>query len=683
MDVISASLANILRRQAEFDQRLARVEAALGVAPVQVVAAPVAEAPVVEAPVVMPVVEPPTAAIVPEKTGRLETSIGLTLINRIGAITLILGIAFFFKWAVDNEYIGPAGRVELGILGGLLMIAGGDVLWRRGQRVFSQGISAGGVGILYLALYSAFGFYHLLPQGVVFVAMAVTTALSGALALRYGAVAISALGLFGGYLTPILLSTHEDHPWFLFGYVLLLDLGALALVKARRWRVLEVLSFIGTVLIFGGWLFDFKPEKQTVAVVFALLFYALYAGVVSKQRVMLAAQFLTAAALAYVAERSPGLYFPLALAISAAGLALADRRVWRSAVSVAFGSFWIFSSLFAGEYGSGKPVGALFFGFLCGYLLFLAWTPWWLIVRKQPARSQDLAVLALNGAAFFGASYWILNPGYHPWMGLFAVALAGVNLGLGYELWRRESVERRELTPVLLSLGVALSFLTLAAPIQFTAWRITMAWALEAAALSWIGARLRSAHMALASAVLFVLVFARLAAIDAWIFTSPQAYSTLVNQRFVTFAIAAICLWLSAWWIRAPALARLGHYVAGHVVMLWALTQEVVGWAARSTAAENRLSVETTSVSILYAIYAVVLVSLGVGTRTAINRILGLGLIGFVVLKLYLFDVWQLGRFYRTLAFVALGVLLLSTSFLYSHFRGVIETWWKDDDAKT
>jgi len=57
----------------------------------------------------------------------------------------------------------------------------------------------------------------------------------------------------------------------------------------------------------------------------------------------------------------------------------------------------------------------------------------------------------------------------------------------------------------------------------------------------------------------------------------------------------------------------------------------------------------------------------------------GLVLIGLVVAKLYLFDVWQLGRIYRIWAFIGLGALLLATSFLYSHFRALIESWWRDD----
>jgi uncharacterized membrane protein len=127
----------------------------------------------------------------------------------------------------------------------------------------------------------------------------------------------------------------------------------------------------------------------------------------------------------------------------------------------------------------------------------------------------------------------------------------------------------------------------------------------------------------------------------------------------------------------------LAEYFAGQVVLLWGLTMEIIGWAERSTPPQNLLSVETVAVSILFGVYAVVLVSVGVGTRTAINRIAGLGLIGLVIVKLYLFDVWQLERIYRISAFVALGLLLMGTSFLYSRFRRLIESLWRDDEARS
>jgi uncharacterized membrane protein len=125
----------------------------------------------------------------------------------------------------------------------------------------------------------------------------------------------------------------------------------------------------------------------------------------------------------------------------------------------------------------------------------------------------------------------------------------------------------------------------------------------------------------------------------------------------------------------------LAEYFAAHVVLLWGLSMEVIGWAEKSTPFENLLSVETVAMSILFAVYAAILVSMGVAARSAVNRIAGLALIALVIVKLYLFDIWQLNRIYRISAFVALGILLIATSFLYSHFRSLVEGWWKDDEA--
>jgi uncharacterized membrane protein len=111
------------------------------------------------------------------------------------------------------------------------------------------------------------------------------------------------------------------------------------------------------------------------------------------------------------------------------------------------------------------------------------------------------------------------------------------------------------------------------------------------------------------------------------------------------------------------------------------LTLEVLMWVGRNSSDANRISAETFSVSVLYGIYAVALVGIGVLSRTAVNRISGLVLIGFVIVKLYLFDVWQLDRVYRIAAFVALGVLLISTSFLYSRYRHVLEALLRKDET--
>src|SRR5687768_7306716 len=122
MDVLSRAIARVARRQEESDRRLERIEKALGIA---IEPAPRQQEPPqqespqpAQASTPPPIIEPPTpepSQPPPPEPPPLETQVGLTWINRIGSITLVLGIAFFFKYAVDNEWIGESGRVLLGV----------------------------------------------------------------------------------------------------------------------------------------------------------------------------------------------------------------------------------------------------------------------------------------------------------------------------------------------------------------------------------------------------------------------------------------------------------------------------------------------------------------------------------------------------------------------------------------
>jgi uncharacterized membrane protein len=663
MDALTEAILSIRRRMDAIERRLARLEGE---------PAPPAPVPVVEPPP-LPVAAPePEPVPEPESTRALETRVGLTWINRIGTVTVILAAAFFFKYAVDNQWIGEAGRVVLGVLAGFAMLGFGEWTWRRGHRIYAQGITATGIAILYLSFWAAFQVYHLVPQGFAFALMVATTAMAAALAIHYGALAISVLALIGGFLTPVLLSTNVDRPWALFSYLLLLDVGAMAVARAQRWRALNWLAMAGTAILYASWFQDrFNAEKQTVATVFALAYYALFALAESDLALSVSQFLANLAILAIWTAPSPTSLW-LALALAAAGLAMAEWRAWPFAQVVVFGMWWAVAS------PHDQRPGETFAAFTIGFLLFVGWAAWRLLIKRFETRTQDFAIVAVNGAAYFGLSYYLLDPKYHAYMGLFAAALAALHLALGLRLWNSQPEDRRDARPVLLLVGVALAFLTLAAPIQFSGYSITMAWAVEAAALTWIGRRTGARRMVYVALAVFLLTLGRLYGVDSWIHVD----SLLANGRFLTFLTAVVALWLSARWIGTGAEA-LGPYVAGHFVLLWALALETLGWAERSTPAANLASVETVSLSILMAAYAAVLVMLGVLTRAGINRMLGLGLLAVVVAKLYLYDVWQLEKVYRIVAFSFLGVVLLATSYLYSRYRTKIESWWRDEENRS
>jgi uncharacterized membrane protein len=690
IEALTEANVRLLKRVELLEGRLARVERLTGTAVEPLETAPPIFAPL-QTPPPLPseAPEPVVSTEIPafarsaeplEERQQLETRMGLTWVNRIGVITLIIGVAFFFKYAIDNQWIGETGRVVLGVLAGLVTLAAGDILWRRGQKVFAQGVCGLGVSILYLSFYASFGFYHLLPQVAAFFLMVMVTAMAGALALRYDAVAIAALGMLGGYATPVLLSTHQDAPWTFFSYLFLIDVGAVAIARPRRWRSLDLMAFAATAILYLAWFGDwFKPEKHLVATVALLAFYALFA-LVEWPWIFYASQVLAGIALTQIwPETTP--YLVLSVAVGAAGLVIADVTRRPMAASFSFATFWGTYWMWKSSNGEPEEIGTVFLMLTVAFVMYLVWTPFQKLVRGVEIRTQHLTVLGLNGAVYFAYSYMLLTPHYKAWMGLFAAAVAGVHLLLGMQFWKERAAAGRDMRPVLLALGIALGFLTLAVPIQFTGFSITLSWALEAAALVWISGRTNEIRVLFGAVAVYSFVFARLYTFDAWM---PDAHRVLLaNTRFLVFAVSAISFWLGAWWLKTNRPAAAVPYVTGHLVMFSACLFELTDWVRIAVSPENHGSVMAIGISLLMAVYALALISLGVAYRSVLDRILGLGLIGMVVLKLYLYDVWEVSRLFRTVAFVALGVLLLLTSYLYSRFRPTIESWWKDEEART
>jgi uncharacterized membrane protein len=234
---------------------------------------------------------------------------------------------------------------------------------------------------------------------------------------------------------------------------------------------------------------------------------------------------------------------------------------------------------------------------------------------------------------------------------------------------------------VLFCAGAALSLITIAIAVQFSGFRITMLWALEAAALAWLSARYEVPQLRIPVALVSGFVLLRLIVIDADAYRDPYPLNLIANVRFLTCFVSAAGLGCAAWFMRANLLALI-PYLSAHAALLFGLALENYSWVMRTVPPEQQVSTISVGLTILGALYGLALVIAGVITRTRLNRLLGLGLFLIVVLKLYLADVWTMDRLSRILAFGALGVLLLATSFFYSRFRARIEAWMKDESAQ-
>ena len=210
----------------------------------------------------------------------LEGKIGKLWLNRIGVVAILIGVAYFIKYAFDSQLIGAAGRIALGLLSGIAVIVLSEIVRRQGQVAFSYSLKAVGIGVLYLSLWGAFQVYHLIPAEVAFGAMLLVTVFTVILALTQDAEILAAFAIIGGFSTPVLLSTGTNAEVFLFSYVGLLDLGMLALVFLKPWRRLLWGSFVGTLILYVGWYGRYyQHAAQSVTVGFLLFFVAIFATV--------------------------------------------------------------------------------------------------------------------------------------------------------------------------------------------------------------------------------------------------------------------------------------------------------------------------------------------------------------------------------------------------------------------
>lgn len=208
-----------------------------------------------------------------------EKFIGENLINKLGIAILVLGIGFFVKYAIDQEWINEVGRVAIGILAGGLLLGIAHRL-RKAYGAFSSVLIGGGMAVLYFTIAIAFHEYALFSQTVAFILMVGITGFTIFLSLAYDRLELAVLALIGGFGSPFMVSTGEGNYAVLFTFVLILNVGILVLAYFKKWNLLNIIAYIFTIILYGGWLSTRVvgvPDPPYVgALVFATLFYLVF-----------------------------------------------------------------------------------------------------------------------------------------------------------------------------------------------------------------------------------------------------------------------------------------------------------------------------------------------------------------------------------------------------------------------
>jgi uncharacterized membrane protein len=520
--------------------------------------------------------------------GDLEKKIGQYWLNRVGIAAMLIGVSYFIKYAFENNWIGAGGRIATGLLAGIGLVLWSERFRAAGHAAFSYSLKAVGIGALYLSLWGAFQVYHLIPSAAAFLAMIIVTAATIVMALSQNAEILASFAMIGGFTTPILLSTGQNHEAVLFSYVALLDIAILAMAIVRPWRRLLWGSFAGTIILYVGWYSSFYPT-----------YYNLHSG----------------------NQRPLTVFFSALFAAIFAAVPLTTR--------------YERSTKFAGP-------------------------------------SITLVLLPLlNAAVFFLQLYAIYEqePATLTW---FALALGAVYLGIGAAFKKRFPGEDTVFLN-LLHVAIAIAFITIAIPLKLDAQWITIGWLIESAVLLWISARTKVNFLRYLAVAALVLGIFRLLFYDNF-----RAETLVFNARFATYAIAIAVLGGIAYFGKRQTSEKELPLLQLAVVMLnflalIALTLEASDYFARQLALPGSYAAHFHQVSLvqgftysaIWMIYGAVLMAVGFRNRSAFVRWQALILIAFTTVKVFLYDVSQLGGSYRILSFIALGAVLLGISFIY------------------
>ncbi len=231
---------------------------------------------------------PPAAAAAVSthaRSGDFERNLTSRWLVWFGAVTLVLAGVYLVKYSIDQGWLKPWVRCTLGVIGGLVLMVSGEWLRRQPlQRAIAAiepnylppALAGAGVAVMYASIYAAYGLYELLAPLVAFVLLAGVSVLAFGLALLHGPF-IAVLGILGGFLVPILVSTGDQNAVALFPYLLALTGAAQWIVRYRAWWRIAWLTLAGAILWPLLWYTAaWEPADAPILAIYQLLTVCLF-----------------------------------------------------------------------------------------------------------------------------------------------------------------------------------------------------------------------------------------------------------------------------------------------------------------------------------------------------------------------------------------------------------------------
>lgn len=667
-----------------------------------------------------------------KKYPNLENFIGENLMTWIGIAVLVLGIGFFVKYSIDHSWLSPNARISIGLLSGVALM--GIAHWlRNSYRAFSSILVGGGMSIMYFTLGMAYKDYGLLDQTTTFICMIVISVISVLLTLAYDRKELAILSILGAFITPLIVSNGSGNYISLFSYIIILDLAMLSIAWFKKWDIVTILTFGLSTLWYGGWILgksvfagtvDLTPNVNLLffgAVIFVIFFIMIVVNNIKNQRKFKVWEFsllLMNNAIFF----SCGMYllkgnfadfqglFTAAMGVFNMIFAISlfrDKRTDKNLLYLLIGLVLTFISLVAPIQLEGFSI-TLFWAAEAVLMLWLGQRSGLRLIKNSSmfVLLLMLVSLSMDWVQIYvihsrGVLDPILNKGFITSLFAFGSLLAY------FRLLKSELVDMSDKNISLLDFGriliqmmpvfvyfmvflevyyytdmnIGLSELRIEIYLLFNFLYIAAASIYAkvqnrvnlqdviAAMSPFIGllylmvaipsiSYLRTSYLLgdLSSILPFAIQLLFIPALYVIFRNSAKHFET---SRFMKQKPQALYQWFCHFMILLVASTQLDH-----ILMLSFFDGENMSWLLSQS--------HTIGYPIIWGIYAFYLVFRGVRFNNKSLRIVGLSLFVLILAKLFLFDLNGLSEAGRIAAFIILGGLLLSSSFLYQKLRTLI-----------
>lgn len=659
--------------------------------------------PKIPEPVFLQSLLPQEPNIFDQKIAQLMSFLKQNVLSVIGIFTLVLGIGYFVKYAIDRNWIGESGRVAIGFVTGLALIGLGHWL-RKNYTIFSSIITGGGISVFYLTVTIAFREYTMFSQNIAFGILSIITIISVALAYYYKSEVLNIVALIGGFLAPLMVSTGESNYIFLFCYISILNIGMLIVAYFRNWKSIGWIAFVFTSIYFLSWIMAI-PSVNTVYFILAsyVIFYAFALQSYFKKSVistgtilmLILINLLSLIGLIYIFKTlnyEGFTIFPIGFAVINGFLVYKEKSkntatnnfavfvaITISLISIAVAlelkahfitAIWAIEAsliLFIWK-KTGQKIFKQCFNILFPLVIIaqmITWSEYYsdknlLVIVNSVFLTSSVVIGSLLFNLFYIKN--LNDDADHQSRFQYVRFFAGLSylviyLSISFEIWYHiQDQPETFITCIILLYTICFVFIMLLLRTIF------------------------NLQTAFVDALIYILLI--VLCLNA---TLPDiSYSIFTHEISNSFYIIYLLYWIPflvtvfyiipktkfltesiAYWALGFVNVLLVSFEIYHLYMLLKLT---------SIETINRLQNHFTALylPIIWTIMAASFIYFGLKkSKPEMNKI-GFSLIAITIAKLYCYDVWQMDNISRIIAFIVLGVLLLLSSFLFQRLKKII-----------